>query len=35
MTVLPLADWVILGALAVVILGSVLYARSHPKIPPE
>lgn len=35
MTALPLADWVILAVLAVVILGAVWYARHHPKIPPE
>ena len=32
---LPLADWLILAALAVVIALAIRYARSHPKIPPE
>ena len=32
---LPLADWLILAALAVVILLAVRYARTHPKIPPR
>jgi len=34
MTVLPLADWIILALLAVVILWCVWYARTHPKVPP-
>ena len=32
---LPLADWVILAVLAVVILAARLYAGRHPKVPPE
>ena len=32
---LPLADWLILAALAVVIAVTRLIARRHPKIPPE
>lgn len=35
MDVLPVADWVILGGLLVVIAACVWYARTHPKIPPE
>ncbi len=33
--ILPLADWLILGAMVVVILLAVRYARRHPKVPPE
>ena len=29
---LPLADWLILAALFVVILGAVGYARHHPRV---
>ena len=32
---LPLADWFILAALAVVIGTRFRYARRHPKVPPE
>lgn len=32
---MPLADWLILGALAVVILLTRLIARRHPKVPRE
>jgi len=35
MSMLPLADWIILALLAVVIAGSRVWARRHPKIPPE
>ena len=31
---LPLADWVITAATAIVIVLSRLYARRHPKVPP-
>jgi len=31
---LPVADWVILAGLGVVILLTVLWARRHPKVPP-
>lgn len=31
---LPLADWVILAALVIVILLTVRWARRHPKVPP-
>jgi hypothetical protein len=33
--ILPVVDWIILAALAVVIALSIRYARRHPKIPPE
>ena len=32
---LPLADWFILAALAVVLVVTRLIARRHPKVPPE
>ena len=32
---MPLADWLILAALAVVILFAIRYARHHPKVPPR
>jgi len=32
---MPLTDWAILAALAVVIVLSVRYARRHPRVPPE
>ena len=32
---LPLADWIILAALAVVILLAAWYARTHAKVPRE
>ena len=35
MTALPLADWLILAVLAVVIVLSRLWARRHPKVPPD
>jgi hypothetical protein len=31
---LPLADWLILAALAVVIGLTIRWARRHPKVPP-
>jgi len=31
---LPLADWLILAALGIVIAMAVRYARRHPKVPP-
>ena len=32
---LPLADWLIVAALAVVILLAIRYARTHPRVPRE
>ena len=32
---LPLADWLILAALAIVIALAVRYARTHPRVPQE
>ena len=35
MSAIPVADWLMLAALAVVIALTVRYARRHPKVPPE